>query len=516
MKPSARLFASLLPAALFAGSAQAQFSFAPPTSLPAGTNPSAAALGDFNGDGNLDLAVTSDAPDRVLVRLGDGLGGFGPAAPVLTGAGTGPHTPVAGDFDGDLDVDIAVSLHNVDRVQILVNGGSGTFTLGSSFTVGAEPRSLAASDFDGDLDLDLAVSNRDGNNVSVLLNQGGLAFSVASYAAGQDPRELDVGDLTGDGVADIAVAASDTREVIVLRNLGAGTFTAASLSVGANRRPEGLAIADLNGDGTGDVVTSTNINPGTESATVFLATGGGAFSGPVHYPLVATDAGAVAAADLDLDGDMDVAIANQSSNDVNLLAGDGAGALGAAQVLGAGTAPTHMTIGAVDLGQAPDLVVTNDTSGDVSLFFNLANDTLGYCTAGVTASGCTANLSASGNASATAPSGFTLQALDVEGNKDGLYFFGANGRQANSWGNGTSFQCVMPPVKRAGLLTGSGTNGQCNGSFSQDLNAHWTAKPAKNPGVGAIVQAQLWFRDPLNTSNQTTSLSDAIEFTVYP
>jgi hypothetical protein len=140
----------------------------------------------------------------------------------------------------------------------------------------------------------------------------------------------------------------------------------------------------------------------------------------------------------------------------------------------------------------------------------------GYCTAGTSASGCQAVLGGTGVASAAAGAGFVLTASAVEGAKDGLFFFGANGRQANPWGNGTSFQCVVPPVQRAGLLTGSGTSGLCDGQFSQDLNAYWTAKPAANPGAGATVQAQLWYRDPLSTSNQTTSLSDAVEFPVAP
>ncbi len=142
-----------------------------------------------------------------------------------------------------------------------------------------------------------------------------------------------------------------------------------------------------------------------------------------------------------------------------------------------------------------------------------------YCAAGSSASGCQALISSSGFASASAISGFTLNTVGVEGAKDGLYFFGTNGRQANNWGSGTSFQCVIPPVVRGGLLSSVGTSGACDGSFSQDLNALWCAtcpKPAKNPGVGAVVQAQLWYRDPFNTSNQTTSLSDAIEFTVVP
>jgi hypothetical protein len=139
-----------------------------------------------------------------------------------------------------------------------------------------------------------------------------------------------------------------------------------------------------------------------------------------------------------------------------------------------------------------------------------------YCTAGTSASGCQAAVSASGIASATAPTGFQVSAQGVEGSKSGLFFFGTSGQQANPWGTGTSYQCVVPPLTRAGLLPGVGTNGLCDGSFSKDLNALWTAKPAVNPGPGVLVRAQLWYRDPLNTSNQQTSLSNAIECCVGP
>jgi hypothetical protein len=142
--------------------------------------------------------------------------------------------------------------------------------------------------------------------------------------------------------------------------------------------------------------------------------------------------------------------------------------------------------------------------------------TSNYCTPGTSASGCQAVMSASGTASATAPSGFTVMASNVEGDKDGLFFYGTGGQQANSWGNGTSFQCVVPPVFRAGLLAGVGTAGACDGSFSQDLNALWSSNPLKNPGEGVEVNCQLWHRDPFNTSNQTTSLSDGLSFILCP
>jgi hypothetical protein len=154
-----------------------------------------------------------------------------------------------------------------------------------------------------------------------------------------------------------------------------------------------------------------------------------------------------------------------------------------------------------------------------SAYVFVSGSTCVYCTAGVSASGCQASIGATGTPSATAPSGFSLVTTGMEGSKEGMYFWGTNGKQANTWGNGTSYQCVAPPVLRAGTFSGTGTPGDCDGSIAQDLNALWCPtcpKPHKNPGAGAVVQAQLWYRDPLSTSNQTTSLSDAIEFAVAP
>ena len=139
-----------------------------------------------------------------------------------------------------------------------------------------------------------------------------------------------------------------------------------------------------------------------------------------------------------------------------------------------------------------------------------------YCTAGTSAAGCRAGLSAVGTASATAPSGFLLTATTVEGAQAGIFFYGTNGRQAHAWGKGTSYKCVVPPVRRGGPMSGVGSTGTCDGSFTQDLNARWQSHPPHNPGAGALVQAQLWYLDPGNTSGKATSLSNAIEFQVGP
>ena len=182
---------------------------------------------------------------------------------------------------------------------------------------------------------------------------------------------------------------------------------------------------------------------------------------------------------------------------------DGLISLALAAAPGAGQAST---VRSRESGAAPRLVLMRRPGAPVP-----------YCTAGVSSSGCTAAIQADGTPSATASSGFVLRAMGAEGQKPGIFFYASNGRQANPWGNGSSFQCVDPPVRRGGILPGAGAAGTCDGTYALDLNARWCPacpKPLHNPGPGAVVQSQLWYRDPANTSNQTTSLSGAIEFTV--
>ena len=143
------------------------------------------------------------------------------------------------------------------------------------------------------------------------------------------------------------------------------------------------------------------------------------------------------------------------------------------------------------------------------------NGPVSYCTAGTSAGGCRAVITANGSASASSPTGFFLSGFKAETDVEGMFVYGVNGRRAEPWGNGTSYACVEPPLRRAGLLTSTGL-GACDGRFRQDLNAFWQAAPDGNPGAGTEVQAQLWYRDLGNTSRHPASLSNAVDFTMCP
>jgi hypothetical protein len=167
--------------------------------------------GDFDGDGKPDLAVTNYDGNNVTVLLGNGAGGFSPAAGSPIAVGTHPFYLALGDFNGDGHSDLAVPNAGSNNVTILLGTGSGGFdpAPGSPLAVGSIPTAVAVGDFDADGHQDLAVTDSGSNDVAVLLGSGDGTFSPAAgspVAAGTTPYFVAAGDLNGDGQPDLAVA----------------------------------------------------------------------------------------------------------------------------------------------------------------------------------------------------------------------------------------------------------------------------------------------------------------------
>jgi len=154
------------------------------------------------------------------------------------------------------------------------------------------------------------------------------------------------------------------------------------------------------------------------------------------------------------------------------------------------------------------------------LCFDVQSLPLVYCTAGTTTSGCSAAISANANPNVTHSTPVTISVANVEGQKQGLVFYGINntGFTPLLWGTGsTSFLCVKAPTQRTINASSGGTANACNGVLSLNWNAYITATPTA-VGVpfvsGAKVYLQAWFRDP--PAPKTTNLSNALEFTYTP
>ena len=170
--------------------------FSAPANFGVGSNPISVAVGDFNGDGKQDLAVANQGvnqgTDTVSVLLGNGAGGF--SAATNFAVGTFPFSVAVGDFNGDGNQDLAVS-NNASSVSVLLGDGAGGFSVATGFHVGISPTSVVVGDFNGDGNQDFATANQNSLNVSVLLGNGNGTFQPAiNFGVGTNPFSVTVGD----------------------------------------------------------------------------------------------------------------------------------------------------------------------------------------------------------------------------------------------------------------------------------------------------------------------------------
>lgn len=138
-----------------------------------------------------------------------------------------------------------------------------------------------------------------------------------------------------------------------------------------------------------------------------------------------------------------------------------------------------------------------------------------YCTSGTTSNGCSASIGSSGAASASGATPFTISVSSVEGQRQGLIFYGVDntGFAPNPWGTG--FFCVKPPVQRSFPQSSGGTAGACDGALTLDWNAFHVLLPGAlgQPfAAGDSIYLQGWFRDP--ASLPVTAFSNALEVTL--
>src|SRR5262245_57650525 len=343
-----------------------------------GTNPFSVAVGDFNLDGKPDLATANSADSTVTILLGDGMGGFTPAgSPVFVG--TDPLSVAVDDFNLDGKPDLATANADSNNVTILLNtcdarpcsGIAFTQPAGSPVGVGTDPVSVAVGDFNLDGKPDLAVANQVSNTVTILLGDGMGGFTQPAgspVGVGAGPFSVAVGDFNLDGKPDLAVANHTSNNVTILLVDGMGGFTPpAGSPVGVGAWPFSVPVRAFNLDGKPDLATA---NQNSNTVTILLGDGMGGFTQPAGSPVgVGALPLSVAVGDFNLDGQPDLAVANTGTNNVTILLGDGMGRFtqAAGSPVGAGAPPRSVAVGDFNLDGKPDLAVANTSSNNVTI-----------------------------------------------------------------------------------------------------------------------------------------------------
>jgi hypothetical protein len=330
---------------------------APPRYDSGGYDADSVATGDLNGDGKLDLVVANLCQSNncnqknngvVSVLLGNNDGTFQPAQGYPT-KGFGSSSVAVGDFNGDgkLDVVVANQCSTRDcksggRVSVLLGNGDGTLQAARNYSSGGYTTlSVAIADFNKDGNLDLAVANQcqdtscQNGSVSVLLGNGNGSFQPAqSFAsAGYQTDSVVVGDFNGDGNPDLALTSQcqdsscQNGGVSVLLGNGDGTFQTGQSYNSAGSQADSVVVTDLNGDGNPDLVVSnlclSTITCNSGFVRALIGKGDGTFYGGYGYSSGGPNAYSVVAADFNGDGNADVVVANSDGTCVLLGNGDG-------------------------------------------------------------------------------------------------------------------------------------------------------------------------------------------------
>jgi uncharacterized protein (TIGR03437 family) len=365
--------------------ANAQFTPAPNSPFPAGAMPDAVAVGDFNGDSYPDLAIASSTSNTVTILTGSKTGAFtqasgGSSFPV----GSRPIAIAVGYFNADNILDLAVANQSDNTVSVLLGDGKGGFTQPHSpFPAGTNPSSIAVADFNDDHILDLAIVNQGSNMVTVLLGDGTGGFAQApggsSFPVGSRPVSIAVADFNLDTFPDLAIANQLDNTVTLLLGSKNGAFTPAPGSPfplvptgqsGLGLAPASVAVGDFNRDLLPDLVVA---NQGANNVSLLLGNGEGGFTLATDSPFQAgTEPVSVAVADFNEDGIRDLAIVNYQSGNVTVLLGNGTAGFTPAvsSPYTAGSSPVSVAIGDFNMDGAPDLAIVNKGSNTVAVLLN--------------------------------------------------------------------------------------------------------------------------------------------------
>lgn len=342
----------------------------PRTDFPVGHSPSAIAVGDFNGDGKLDLAATNEGDNTVSILLGNGDGTFQSQTTVPTGVA--PDAIVAGDFNGDGKLDLAVANFTDNTISILLGNGDGTFTAGRTITGVNSPIAMVSGDFRNAGKLDLAILDQADGVVSVLLGNGDGTFaSKIDTFVGRSPTALTTADFNADGKPDLAVTNGGSNSVSVLLGNGDGTFFK-RIDFGTGVGPSAIASADFNGDGRLDLAVTNKID---NTLSIFLGNGDGTFGVPTNFTTDA-DPTALLSGSFSASTFPDLLVVCESANTLDIFLGLGNASFATPLSIPTGSSPVAAAKGDFVGNSLLDVAVANQSSGTISVILNSVNSQL--------------------------------------------------------------------------------------------------------------------------------------------
>ncbi|MCF7823508.1 MAG: FG-GAP-like repeat-containing protein [Candidatus Marinimicrobia bacterium] len=275
------------------------------------------------------------------------------------------------DLDSDGDMDIIAVNPDLDNISVLFNAGDATFGSPLTIAVGDYPWAGSTADLDSDGDNDIIVVNHESNNISVVLNNGNSTFADQYFVAvGVQPVSVFPVDLDADGDIDLITPNRGSDNISLLSNNGDGTFEDQD-TVTINGGPRSIFSTDLDSDGDMDIITA---NANSDNIAVLINIGNGTFTDPQYYMSGAAPL-TVFSADFDADGDMDIVSTNYESDNISLFSNEGDGTFIEQTTLAIGDSPYSLFSTDLDSDGNLDIISSYMIGNNISVLINNGNGT---------------------------------------------------------------------------------------------------------------------------------------------